>query len=224
MSERIYRTVDDRVVAGVCGGFAVRLGLDPSLVRIAVAVITLISGIFPGLVLYVIAAAVIPEEPTGFAGRSPSPAPPGPGAIPGWAAPPTGAATPADAADAGQPAWPPAAASGPDWPSAAGDPGSAGWPPMDTTGGASTPAGAPSWATTPTGTPTGPATPAASGRTGSRGADGRLAGVIGGLVLVALGLWFLVRDRLDIDWGIVWAAGLVAIGVVIVIAAFRPRR
>lgn len=48
--------------------------------------------------------------------------------------------------------------------------------------------------------------------------------MIGGIVLVALGVYFLVRDRLAIDWGIVWAAGLVALGVVIVIAAFRPRR
>lgn len=198
MNDRIYRTVDDRVVAGVCGGFAVRLGLDPSLVRIAYAVITLISGIFPGLVLYVIAAAVIPEEPTGFAGRSPTAAPPGPGAIPGWVPGATDTTVPAD-------------------------PGSAGWPPVEPAAGASAPTGAPSWATTPTGTP-GPATPAGNERAGSRGADGRLAGVIGGLVLVALGLWFLVRDRLDIDWGIVWAAGLMALGVVIVIAAFRPRR
>jgi hypothetical protein len=43
-------------------------------------------------------------------------------------------------------------------------------------------------------------------------------------VLVGLGVYFLVRDRFDIDWGVVWAAGLVTVGVVIVIAAFRPRR
>jgi hypothetical protein len=32
--------------------------------------------------------------------------------------------------------------------------------------------------------------------------------VIGGLVLVGLGVYFLVRDQVTIDWGIVWAAGL----------------
>lgn len=211
MSERIYRTVDDRVVAGVCGGFAVRLGIDPSLVRIAYAVIALLTGILPAVILYVIAAAVIPEEPAGFAGRPPSPAPPRPGAIPGWAAPGTDPAPPAGPAAAGEPGWPPASDS------TAGT----GLQPVEATAGAPA-AGAPTWAT-PTGAP-GSATPADGGRPVSRGADGRLAGIIGGLVLVALGLWFLVRDRLDIDWGIVWAAGLIAVGVVVVLAAFRPRR
>jgi hypothetical protein len=41
---------------------------------------------------------------------------------------------------------------------------------------------------------------------------------------VALGAYFLVRDRIAIDWGIVWAAGLVAVGVVVMLAALRPRR
>ena len=36
MNDRLYRSVDDRVIAGVCGGLAVRLGVDPSLVRIGV--------------------------------------------------------------------------------------------------------------------------------------------------------------------------------------------
>jgi phage shock protein C len=213
VNERIYRTVDDRVVAGVCGGFAVRLGIDPSLVRVAYAVVTLLTGIFPALILYVIMAVVIPEEPTGFAGRAPSPAPPGPGAVPGWVPPGAGAAGSVDPAGTGETGWPPAATSAED----------AGWPAPEAGGPAPAPATSASWATTPTGAP-GPSAPPGSERPGSRGVDGRMAGLIGGLVLVGLGLWFLVRDRLDIDWGIVWAAGLMAVGVVIVIAAFRPRR
>ena len=34
-----------------------------------------------------------------------------------------------------------------------------------------------------------------------------LFGVIGGLVLVGLGVYFLVRDQVTIDWGIVWRGG-----------------
>jgi hypothetical protein len=41
---------------------------------------------------------------------------------------------------------------------------------------------------------------------------------------VALGVYFLVRDQIAIDWGIVWAAGLVAVGAVVILAALRPRR
>ena len=56
MNDRLYRSVDDRVLAGVCGGLAVRLALDPSLVRILWVVVALVTGLLPLLVLYVIMA------------------------------------------------------------------------------------------------------------------------------------------------------------------------
>ena len=210
MNDRLYRSVDDRVLAGVCGGLAVRLGIDPSLVRIGYAVVALLTGVFPLLILYVIMAAVVPEEPTGFAGVGRSPMPPGPDAVPGWT-PPGGAAPGPDAGSATPFGWAApnqlaADASAPDV--------DAGVPVAP---GAPVPPGAPS-----------PAWPAAPGwsrreRRERRGGGPRPAG-IGGVGLVALGVYFLVRDRLAIDWGIVWAAGLVALGVVVMLAAFRPRR
>lgn len=58
--KRIYRSRDDKVVAGVCGGLGKYLGLDPVLIRV------LWLGTFliycTGLVLYIIAALIIPEE------------------------------------------------------------------------------------------------------------------------------------------------------------------
>jgi phage shock protein C len=206
MNERLFRSVDDRVVAGVCGGIAVRLAIDPSLVRVAFAVLTLLTGIFPFLVLYVIMAVIVPEEPTGFAGRSPTP--PGPGAVPGWAPPGEGTgpeSPPWDETAAGLPVAPVASA----------------WPPVSAAGSlpadqAGTEPAQVAW------TPSPPTMAGGDGRP-RRGAD-RTLGLIGGIVLVALGVWFLVRDRLDIDWGVVWAAGLMALGVVIVVAAIRPRR
>jgi phage shock protein C len=202
MNDRLYRSVDDRVAAGVCGGIAARLAIDPSLVRVAFAVLTLLTGVFPFLVLYVIMAVVVPEEPSGFAGRSPTP--PGPGAVPGWAPPTEGAGTAAQPWDETGTATPVA----PAWPLVG---------PGDGTTGAQSGDGPPaSWAApAPGGTPD---------ATRPRRGNDRMLGLIGGIVLVALGVWFLVRDRLDIDWGVVWAAGLMALGVVIVIAAIRPRR
>ena len=41
---------------------------------------------------------------------------------------------------------------------------------------------------------------------------------------MALGVYFLVRDRIAVDWGVVGAAGLVALGAVVILAALRPRR
>ncbi len=226
MNDRLYRSVDDRVLAGVCGGLAVRLGIDPSLVRIGYAVVALLTGVFPLLILYVIMAAVVPEEPTGFAGVSRSPTPPGPDAVPGWT-PPGGAAPGPDAV----PGWSPpgGAAPGPD----AGSATPFGWAaPNQLAADVSAPdvdAGVPAapGAPVPPGAPS-PAWPAEPGWSRRERRERRrgdpLPAVIGGLVLVALGVYFLVRDRLAIDWGIVWAAGLVALGVVVMLAAFRPRR
>ena len=75
MNDRLYRSVDDRVVAGVAGGLAERMGLDPSLVRIIWALLIIASsGVF--LVIYIIMAIVVPEEED-LGGFSPMPPPAG---------------------------------------------------------------------------------------------------------------------------------------------------
>jgi len=64
---RIYRSRDDRVVAGVAGGLGVHLGVDPVLIRISFVALAF-AGI--GVLLYLIAWLVIPEIP---AGEQPAP-------------------------------------------------------------------------------------------------------------------------------------------------------
>jgi phage shock protein C len=78
MSERLYRSRTDRVFAGVCGGLGERLNVDPSLIRIAWVVLDLATGIVPFLVLYIVMAVIVPEQPassstgpTGEAGQAP---------------------------------------------------------------------------------------------------------------------------------------------------------
>ena len=56
------RSVTDRYLTGVCGGFAEYSDLDPSLVRILFVVIALVTAILPCLVAYFIAAMVIPSD------------------------------------------------------------------------------------------------------------------------------------------------------------------
>jgi phage shock protein C len=63
--ERLYRSRSDRMLFGVAGGMAEWLDLDPSVVRIVWALLILAGGV--GLVLYIVAAIVIPEEPVGAA-------------------------------------------------------------------------------------------------------------------------------------------------------------
>ena len=61
--KKIVRPRVNRSVAGVCAGMAHYLDLDVTLVRLVWALITIMSGIFPGVVIYAVAWVVIPEEP-----------------------------------------------------------------------------------------------------------------------------------------------------------------
>jgi phage shock protein C len=58
---RLYRSRDDRVIAGVAGGIARYLGIDPVLVRLAIVALAIVAG--SGVVAYLIAWLIIPEEP-----------------------------------------------------------------------------------------------------------------------------------------------------------------
>ena len=61
--KRLYRSSKDKVLGGVCGGIAEYLDVDPVVVRLIWAVATLISmGL--GILAYLIAWVVIPEEPS----------------------------------------------------------------------------------------------------------------------------------------------------------------
>lgn len=60
---QLYRSRSNRTFAGVCGGLAEYYGADPSAVRLATVVIGLLTGVVPLLIVYLVAAIVIPERP-----------------------------------------------------------------------------------------------------------------------------------------------------------------
>lgn len=61
LNKRLYRSRKDQQLAGVCGGVADYLGVDPTLVRLLWVIFAIAGG--PGLLLYVIMWAIVPEEP-----------------------------------------------------------------------------------------------------------------------------------------------------------------
>lgn len=61
MKKKIYRSRDDKKLAGVCAGFAKYLGIDPTIVRLLFVFFVLWAG--TGILAYIICALVIPEEP-----------------------------------------------------------------------------------------------------------------------------------------------------------------
>lgn len=58
--KRLFRRREGRIVAGVCTGLAAYFGVDANLVRLAFAIFTVFYGL--GLLVYVVAWAIIPEE------------------------------------------------------------------------------------------------------------------------------------------------------------------
>lgn len=58
--KKLYRS-SNRILAGVCGGIAEYFDLDPTLIRVVFAVLSLFSAAFPGLLLYIILMILIPN-------------------------------------------------------------------------------------------------------------------------------------------------------------------
>jgi phage shock protein PspC (stress-responsive transcriptional regulator) len=61
MEKRLCRSRQNRTLAGVCGGIAEYLGWDPTLVRVAWIILTLLGG--SGILIYLIMWLVMPESP-----------------------------------------------------------------------------------------------------------------------------------------------------------------
>jgi phage shock protein C len=59
----LYRSRKHKLIAGVCGGIADWLGWDPTVVRIAYVILSIVSAGFPGTLAYIILWIVMPKEP-----------------------------------------------------------------------------------------------------------------------------------------------------------------
>ncbi len=60
MKKRIYKSKSDKKLCGVCAGIAKYFDIDPTLIRLAWVVFTLLGG--SGILAYIIAAIIIPED------------------------------------------------------------------------------------------------------------------------------------------------------------------
>jgi phage shock protein C len=58
----LLRSKHDRMIAGVCGGLAQWLGWDPTAVRVLYVLLSIFSAAFPGTIVYIILALVMPSE------------------------------------------------------------------------------------------------------------------------------------------------------------------
>ena len=63
MEKKLYRSITDKKLAGVCGGLAEYLGMDSTIIRLIWALL-IFSGV--GLVAYIVAALVLPNPPVQY--------------------------------------------------------------------------------------------------------------------------------------------------------------
>lgn len=60
--KRLYRSTSNKMIAGVCGGVAEYLNVDPTIVRIAWILLSILP-LIPGIIIYIIAWFIIPKAP-----------------------------------------------------------------------------------------------------------------------------------------------------------------
>jgi len=59
---RLHRSTTNRIIAGVCGGFAEWLGWNPTTFRVLYVIISILSAAFPGLLVYLVLWLVMPKD------------------------------------------------------------------------------------------------------------------------------------------------------------------
>lgn len=58
----LYRSNKNKVFAGICGGIGEYFEIDPTLVRVLWIFITVFTGFFPGLFVYIFCVFIIPKH------------------------------------------------------------------------------------------------------------------------------------------------------------------
>ncbi|NTV22593.1 MAG: PspC domain-containing protein [Candidatus Yonathbacteria bacterium] len=60
--KRLFRSDDNKVFAGVCGGLGEYTDVDPVMFRVLWVIITMLTGFFPGVIAYIVTVFVVPSH------------------------------------------------------------------------------------------------------------------------------------------------------------------
>ena len=63
-SSKLHRSTSNRMLAGVCGGFAEWLGWSPTTFRILYVAVSILSAAFPGILVYLVLWLLMPKAST----------------------------------------------------------------------------------------------------------------------------------------------------------------
>ncbi len=62
-TKRLYKSDDDKVVAGVIGGLGEYFDIDPTILRLGYILIAIVTALVPSVIAYIIAALIVPHKP-----------------------------------------------------------------------------------------------------------------------------------------------------------------
>ena len=62
-NRKLYRSNSNKMICGVCGGIAEFFDIDATLIRLAYVLLSVFTVAFPGIIVYIIAALIIPKDP-----------------------------------------------------------------------------------------------------------------------------------------------------------------
>jgi len=72
LNKKLYRSAQDKMVAGVCGGVAEYVHMDSTVLRLIWSLVVVFTGFAPGVIVYVIAAIIMPIKPAPAAEAAPT--------------------------------------------------------------------------------------------------------------------------------------------------------
>lgn len=61
--KKLYKSQKDQILSGVIGGMGEYFKVDSTILRIGFIILVLLTGIFPGIIAYIIAFFIVPERP-----------------------------------------------------------------------------------------------------------------------------------------------------------------
>lgn len=61
MEKKLYKSNNNKMIAGVCGGIGEYFNVDPTVIRLLWVLLLFPTAIFGGIIVYIIATIIIPD-------------------------------------------------------------------------------------------------------------------------------------------------------------------
>lgn len=58
--KKIFRSITNKKIAGICGGIGEMFDVDPTIIRLILIILTLMTGVFPFVIGYLLAWWIVP--------------------------------------------------------------------------------------------------------------------------------------------------------------------